>query len=98
MKIFSYSPRSAMPLALMLSGWRHDEERLVRPPPIEQARGMRVPCVARDPSCCGDPMEQFEAAFLPNRPEQLFLRFEVMLDRGALHVGRRRDLQPLGRP
>src|SRR6266852_721239 len=32
----------------------------------------------------------------PNRPEQLFLRFEIIVDRGRLHLGRGRDVTHRG--
>ena len=43
-----------------------------------------------------DPMEEFDAAFLPNRPEQLFLRLEIIVDRGRLHFGRGSDVTHRG--
>ncbi len=46
--------------------------------------------------CSDDTMEEFEAAFLPNRPEEFFLRLEIIVDRGRLHLGRGRDVTHRG--
>lgn len=61
---------------------RHHEQRLVCPTPIEQAGGM---CNAGGFHTLPGPLKQFDAAFLPNSPQQFFLRLEIVVDRRRLH-------------
>ena len=75
---------------------------MVRSTPVKKPGRMRdtsgfhaLPRVGLIGNCIDDPIDEFEATFLPNRPEQFFL-LEIIVDRGRLHFGRSRDVTHRG--